>query len=92
MDTPDTSADAAGNNAALDPEDHPVVEAAPIPPQKVVIWYEWIKGDERLRGRVFLNGPRDLYTQADIENVEKLIATNLQYDTVLITGWRGLEG
>jgi len=67
---------------------------APTPPtlsQKVVVWFNFQKGEFRDQSRVVLNGVVNIRTQAELENVEHLIRTQLGHDRVFVTNWKQLE-
>ena len=63
-----------------------------IPGFKVVVWFDFVKGEFRDKQRVVLNGVVDIRTERDMTNVESLIREQLGFDRVFITNWKSLEG
>lgn len=75
----------------------PIEGEPPAPPQpairKVMVVYDFMRQDG-FKGtyRVFINGVADLRTQADVEHIERMIAENGAFVSVVITNWKPLEG
>lgn len=98
---PDAETAPVGDQVPLaeDPNDAKTWKAgsttAPAPsllPHKVVVWFDFAKGDFRDKSRIILNGVVDIRTQADLEAVEGLVREQLGHDRVMITNWKKLEG
>lgn len=75
----------------------PIEGEPPALPQpairKVMVVFDFMRQDG-FKGtqRVFINGVADLRTQADVEQVERMIAENGAFVSVTITNWKPLEG
>lgn len=59
---------------------------------KVMVWFEWKKGDQVGRGRVTFAGLFDLRTEYDVAEAERAIVEQSGNEAVQITNWKTLEG
>lgn len=98
VDTDEEKPFARGGVVAAPEQPAPELDAEPpaLPQpaiRKVMVVFDFMRQDG-FKGtqRIFVNGVADLRTQADVEHVERMIAENGAFVSVIITNWKPLEG